>query len=202
MKYYSISGTDNNSEFYYLNKEVLKYCSKCGSIINRNEAIDASISTFKIKKKNYNLSSCYDGPLIASEKFVNIYVKHKLNGLKFVRLPKSEGFYLVQYLFELPYDYLYNPDIYLNKQCDQCNQWKEVSVVRPIKIMDQCEKVMRESTFYRTDLECGEKIMRSPLLLAAEPIPQIFKEEEVKDVYFEAAGRDFIIGNLKSNIFR
>lgn len=202
MKYYSVSGTDNNTEFYYLNEEVLKYCSKCGLITNRNEAIEESISTFKIKKKNYNLSDCTDGPMIASDKFVDVYTKHKLSGLNFVKLPKSEGFYLVQPQVELPYDYSHNPNIYLRERCEQCEQRKEVAKTRPIKILDQYEKNMRESTFYRTDLEIGEKVMRRPLFLATEPIPQIFKDEKIKDVYFEVAGRDFVVGNPKLNIFR
>lgn len=202
MKYYSISGTDNNSEFYYMNDAILEHCPNCGLITNRAQAIQKRIATFKIKKKNYNLSTCSDGPAIASEKFVEIVNKHNLKGLSFIALPASPGFYLIRYEKVVGYDYAYNPHIYLKEKCKVCQQWYEISKVFPIKVVDKDEQKMDADTFYRTDLEYGEKVRRQPLVLVTENIPLIFKNEKVKDVYFEVAGRDFVIGNPKANEFK
>lgn len=202
MKYFSISGTDNNSEFYYMNDTILKFCPQCDLIINRAEAIEKSIATFKMKKKNYNFSDCYDGPRIVSEKFVEIYIRHNMQGLSFIKLPKSEGFYLITYNKTVAYDYSYTPTLYLKDKCTLCEQWSEVSKVYPIKLIDIDEQKLELDTFYRTDLEAGGKIMRHPLLIVTENIPLIFKQEKIKDVYFELAGRDFIRGNAKANRYK
>ncbi|MDR2145449.1 MAG: hypothetical protein LBE91_03190 [Tannerella sp.] len=88
MKYYSVSGTDNGSEFYYNKDDILKYCPRCGLVCNRDEAKKISINSFYLKKKNYTFSTCYDGAVIVSEKFVEIYEKNNLKGLSFSILPK------------------------------------------------------------------------------------------------------------------
>jgi hypothetical protein len=202
MKYYSFTGTDNGSEFYYMNDNILKHCPECGLIINREEAIELSIETFKIKKKKYILSHCYDGPTIVSERFVDICNENKLNGMTFIKLPKSHGFYLFNSINILHYDYDYNANIYLKNKCTCCNQWYEVSEICPIKIIDMDEKLMNENTFYKADIEVGEKVGRWPLLLATENIPFIFKKMGIKDIFFRAAGKDWIYGDDKRNIYK
>ena len=190
MKYYSVSGTDNNTEFYYRNKSVLKYCIKCNLIINREEAIDLSIGIFRIKKKNYNFSSCTDGPEIASSQFVEVYTKYGMSGLTFIDLPKSDGFFLIKYDSVVNYDYKFNPDLYMDDKCSECQQFQEISLVRPIKIIKEDEEKLKPKSFYRTDLEYGAKVRRAPLILATDNIPILFREVKMKDVYFEIAGKD------------
>lgn len=202
VKYFSISGMDNDSEFYYNNDALLKYCSSCGLIINRAEAIAASISSFRLKKKNYTLSFCWDGPAIASEKFVEIVRINELKGLSFIHLPNSEGYYLVKIDNLLHYDFAFNPYLFLKEKCSLCGQWYEVAKIRPIKVIDSDEQKMESANFYRTDLEYGEKVRRAPLFLATENIPDVFKKEKIKDVFFEIAGKEFIIGNPKANEYK
>lgn len=193
---------DNDSEFYYNNDALLNYCSRCGLITNRDEAIAASIESFRLKKKNYSLSFCWDGPAIASERFVEIVIKNDFKGLSFIHLPNSEGYYLTKFDHLLHYDFSYNPFLFLKEKCSLCGQWYEVAKVRPIKIIDSDELKMETANFYRTDLEYGEKVRRAPLLLATENIPSVLKKEKIKDVFFEIAGREFIIGNAKANEYK
>jgi hypothetical protein len=176
-----------------MNEKILRYCPECGLIINREEAVNESIDTFYLKKKNYTFSDCYDGPQIVSEKFVQIYSNNNLKGLSFTTLPKSPGFYLLRCNNIIHYDFSYNRKIYLKDKCSSCGQWYEVSCVYPIKIIDGDVKKMSENTFYRTDLESGEKLMRAPMLLVTDNIPLIFKENRIKDIYFsdyQVAGQD------------
>ncbi|MDR0570037.1 MAG: hypothetical protein LBG71_02285 [Clostridiales Family XIII bacterium] len=185
MKYYSVTGTDNNSEFYYMNDEFLKHCPKCGLIYNREEATALSVSRFRVKKKHYTLSHCWDGPMIVSERFVAAYVKHGLKGLGFVKIPQSPGFYLLRALNVLRYDYARNPRLFMKDQCEECGQWYEVSLANPPRVVPEDEARMEAGAFYRTDLESGEKVERTPMLLATDPIPRLFRESGIKDVYFD-----------------
>ena len=51
VRYYRVSGVDNNAYFYGGNKELLKFCSKCKLIVNRYEAAMAAAETFVLKKE-------------------------------------------------------------------------------------------------------------------------------------------------------
>jgi hypothetical protein len=201
MKYFSVSGNDNNS-FFFENQSILEKCSKCGLIINWDKLIEYSANTFEIKNKSYNLSTCWDGPTLVSDRFIDIYKRNKLKGLFFLSLPKSPGFSLIKYIEILSYDYSYNSNIYLKDKCNLCTQWYEVSKIWPIKIKDDDEQKMHINTFYRTDLEFGEAVRRTPIMIATENIPFAFKQAKIKDIYFEVAGRDWISGNFKKNIYK
>jgi hypothetical protein len=119
-----------------------------------------------------------------------------------VEIIKSPKFYLLEATNILKYDYSYNPGIFLKDKCDCCNQWYEVSQIFPIKIIDSDESNMTANTFYRTDLETGGQVMRLPIILVTENIPRIFKNNDIKDIYFEVAGKDWIRGNYKLNLFK
>lgn len=187
MKYYRVSGIDNNSYFYMDNKELLKYCPKCKLVTNRYEATMLNADKFVLKKA-YNYSSCWDGETIVSQKFIDIYNKYNMNGLSFIKLPKSENFYLLQCNLEVKYDYNNNPNLVRRQLCSECKQYMEVSCVLPIKILD--ENQLKSNTFYKTDLIVGGIVGRWHLILATDTIPQIFKSEKIKDVYFKLCNKN------------
>ena len=48
---------------------------------------------------------------------------------------------------------------------------------------------LEPSTFYRTDLIVGGIVVRWPLILATDPIPQIFCDERMKGIYFRLCNK-------------
>lgn len=187
VKYYRVSGVDNNACFYGDDKELLKFCSKCKLIVNRYEAAMAAAETF-VLKKGCDYSSCWDGETVVLQRFVDIYNKYSLSGLSFIKLPRSKNFYLLQCHIEVRYDYGNNPNLVRRQLCTECGQYREVSCVLPIKILD--EDRLKNNTFYKTDLIVGGVVGRWPLLLATDDIPHIFQAEKIKDIYFKLCNKN------------
>ncbi|GHT69836.1 hypothetical protein AGMMS50239_37290 [Bacteroidia bacterium] len=201
IKYYEMIGSDNNSEFYYMNDNVLEYCPCCGLIKNREEAINNSIKDFRLKNRKNNFSVCTDGPAIVSEKFVKIVKNYNLNGFSFTILPNSEGFYLLRSTDSLGYDYEYNTKLYLRNKCNCCGQWEEISKILPIKIIDEDEIKMTINTFYETNLQYGGRVLRTPIRIVTNEVPFYFKKENIKDISFRVCGRDWIPGDYRKNVY-
>ena len=172
MKYFELQFYDNDSYLLEVSKgDRCKYvtCPTCKLILNKRSLIEKHLSTYKIKRRKYHLSSSYDGFIVVSQEFKNLYENSDQQGLVFYSIPKSKGFYLIECFQQVVINRTKRPIEFENK-CNECGLYMGVyGNVPPYIDVDMIQK-LKSNTFYRSDLEFGYDFEQGYSLFASQEI--------------------------------
>jgi hypothetical protein len=172
MKYFELQFYDNDSYLLEVSKgDRCKYvtCPTCKLILNKRSLIEKHLSTYKIKRKKYHLSSSYDGFNVVSQEFKDLYENSDWQGLVFYSIPKSKGFYLIECFQQVVINRTKRPIEFENK-CNECGLYMGIyGSVPPYIDVDVIQK-LKSNTFYRSDLEFGYDFEQGYSLFASQEI--------------------------------
>lgn len=188
IKYYHVYGdSDDNHEFYYGKEKDLGFdtCKLCKKVIDRELVIQKAIQLYKSKFSRLFYYT-WDGVPIVSDRFVEIYQKYSMKGLKFVLIPKLKFYYLLKCENVVRFDTTANPDFEMTKVCAKCKRPDGAYRPYPYKMIAEDEIKINPLTFYQSDIEFGDKHTQSPLLFATQDILQAFMNEGGR-IFFETA---------------
>ena len=181
MKYFELQFYDNDSYLLEVSKgDRCKYvtCPTCKLILNKRSLIEKHLSTYKIKRKKYHLSSSYDGFNVVSQEFKDLYENSDWQGLVFYSIPKSKGFYLIECFQQVVINRTKRPIEFENK-CNECGLYMGIyGSVPPYIDVDVIQK-LKSNTFYRSDLEFGYDFEQGYSLFASQEITEKLIEHKL-----------------------
>jgi len=168
---------DPDNEDYMLDKIAQNKCANYSNIYDLNFIN----SSYQFKKKKYNISSTYDGFKIVSEKFRQFCEREKYQGLEFVKLPKSSGFYWFKIHNIVEYDAGARKTQFINYN-KECKGYEQIIGATPACLKS---KIPLPDGFYRTDICFGNYAGKSPLEIVGTITMAKLKAAGFFEIYFE-----------------
>jgi hypothetical protein len=138
-------------------------------ILNKRGLIESHLPFYRIKRKRYHLSGSYDGFIVVSQSFKDLYEASNWHGLIFYPIPKNKGFYLTECTETVNVNQMARPVDFEDK-CNECGQYMGVYGSIPAYIDATLIQKMKPYIFYRSDLEFGYDYEQSYGLFASEEI--------------------------------
>lgn len=71
----------------------VRRCVGCGELMDK---WSEQLAGLRIKRRQFDISGTYDGVLVVSRKFKQVYDSASLTGLRYIQLPDGPSFYQVQ----------------------------------------------------------------------------------------------------------
>ncbi len=168
-------GKDNDS--YMLNNfHDYEKCKDCQMAIGKPINLD-----FKLKKTSFDISNTYDGYTIVSSRFKKFCQDKKMQGLKFVELRNTLGFYVIftENIVELDHEARKTS---FKEFCPACGRYLSISGADPNFIKSSDFKF--DNTIYRSDILYGFKNEQNYLLIVNLDIYKEMSSEKFKGISF------------------
>ncbi|HEV7281066.1 MAG TPA: hypothetical protein VGN57_12750 [Pirellulaceae bacterium] len=187
---YAFRAAPKLTEFQKVYQEILpdfsgealpaKRCDACGELLDKwNE----SLAGLKVRKRRYDASYTYDGLLIVSARFKEVYDASHLRGLRFRGLPDDPAFFDAQATRRVEYDSIRRQTRFI-KPCSACRRFESVVGATPVFLAPHVTVAPDE--FVHTDVEFASKDEKGPLLLCGETVTAVLKREKLKGICLEA----------------
>ena len=174
MNYCYIYGDSDEKNLYLEVSDKIKvdYCPTCKMVLNREEAIMQAVKIVKIRKKKFFFTSL-DGVSIASRRFFEIYNQYNMKGIEFIPLERSEGYYVCKFVNIMKFDVEQSKSIRIeyqgkvsygvldNGKCAICQRSFGHHYPFPYRMIVEDEGKLEQNTFYRSDIEFEEKIIKA-----------------------------------------
>ncbi len=159
-----------------LPRSSVRRCKTCGALLAKQ---DEPLTDLKIRKRRYDLSITYDGVLIGSESFKEVYDSSNLVGLRFTALPEDPTLFSVIATTEVRFDSERRGTRFINK-CPQCGHYESVVGAIPVYLVD--DEGISDRAFVRTDLEFGSNDEKHPLLICGLSAAKALQDRDLKGV--------------------
>lgn len=136
-------------------------CGTCGY----RTVPDFTSSVFRMRKRRFDVSCCYDGAVIVSDRFRTLYQSLGGSNMFFALLPATPGFYHLKCSKPLPLDYTAMGTRRL-RLCTECRRHLDVFGYSHIALEPNADLPGNEMAF--SDWYFGSNNEASPLLLCGE----------------------------------
>jgi len=156
-------------------------CPTCG----RKTDPDFVNQDFKAKRRDWDISSTYDGYCVVSKRFRDFCTEQGWPGMSFVRLPADEEFFVLRLSIVLPFD-AERRQTRFEKPCPACGKYFDVIGATPAYLRGISEPIIEG--FFRTDLEFASGHEQSPLIVVG-----ISTAERLRDQKFHKYAQHPII---------
>jgi hypothetical protein len=163
-------------------------------VLNREALVSQAAATLKWRNKTF-FATTYDGVSIVNQQFYDIYQNYEMKGIEFIPFKKSEGYYICNFINTVSFDLEKAKQIRVeyegkvtygvidNGTCDHCKKSKGHHHPWPYRMIESDEKDLESNTFYRSDIEFGEKNYQAPLIWGTEGIVETFDKEKSSIFY-------------------
>ena len=158
--------------------EDMKDLSVCNSCHYRTD-FEYINDEFKLKRKNYDLSTTYDGYYIGSLKFKELTEREQLKGIEFVTL-KNEPEYFVLFVRNIVDFDTDKRECRSENLCEECKNYESFVGATPAFLKEPLP-----DTLCRCDVIFGSGNEKSPLLFANQVFHDLVKREKLKGIRFE-----------------
>jgi hypothetical protein len=152
-------------------------CSKCSYLLN----FDYYNPNFKIKRKVFDLSHCWDTGIIISLKFKEYLVRQKYSRLDFLNFNNDNLFYQLFLKNEVELDPIKRDVRFINK-CLVCNNYDEVIGATPCFLKNE---MPLEDGLFKSNLYFGSGNRKEPIILVGTETKEKMKKEKLKGLTFE-----------------
>jgi hypothetical protein len=168
-------GSDEKSFMQAKNQSHI--CLRCGTLLSYKINKD-----FVLKKKSVDLLYTYDHYCIVSQQFYSFCVNNRYENLKFIELPKTNGFFFFQpeNVFDLDSE---RRKIQFINHCDLCNNYQEVIGASPAYA--KLDLDVPSDFIYRSNYIFGSKERKNPLIIIGLETEQKMKKDKLKGLYFD-----------------
>lgn len=179
VKGYLLIGSDNGSNLLDNQKHPMcTKCPECGYLLE----FDYYNPFFKLKKKSYDYSECYDLGIIVSLRFKEFCVRGNYPHLRFQEFDREPNFFLFTALETVKFDTI-KAKTEFKKKCNACGKYEEVFGIAPSALSEEIDVL--PDGFYSTDTLFGFGNTRHPLIIASPITLNKLKKEKMKGLYFE-----------------
>ena len=169
-------GHDNNLSFFRQREDVQR-CTSCGLLAAKWEE---SLSEVRIPRLRFDISCSYDGILVVSSRFRDLYEAVNMTGLDFV--PLASGFFSIRATQFVQFDAKKRGTRFVDK-CPTCDQYESVVGAAPAFLKDGTK--VDALGFARTDLEFGSADEKAPLLICGGSAAEFLGNAELKGLDLE-----------------
>jgi hypothetical protein len=174
---FTMYGHDNDISFFE-DREDAKRCATCGQLLAKWEE---DLSTVRMPRKlKYDVSTSYDGVVVVSARFRELYEAKGMTGLQFI--PLSESAFAIQATRLVQFDAVSRGTRFVDK-CDACGQYESVVGAAPAFLTSGAD--VAEMGFARTDLEFGSGDEKSPVLICGDSAATALREAKLKGIDLE-----------------
>ena len=157
----------------------VRRCSTCGALLSK---WDEQLTGMKIKKRYYDISRTYDGIMVVSAHFKEIYESKILVGLRFVSLPEDVDLFQIKATEIVPFD-AERRGTRFEKQCPSCGHFESVVGATPVYLKEG--SVIPDFGFVRTDLEFATADEQHPLFLCGLSAGRILRSAKLRGLDLE-----------------
>lgn len=155
----------------------IRRCKSCGELLTKWEECPDDI---EIRNKSYDVSLTYDGVVVVSEAFRQVYDKGGLTGLRFKRLRCTPPLYYVWATRSVEFDSERSGTRFFDR-CGSCGRYKTVVGTTPVFLRPESFVGSRE--FVRTDIEFASGDEKHPLLLCGGNAARALNSRDLKRLY-------------------
>lgn len=154
----------------------VRRCKTCRELVDK---WSLPLTGLKLKRRKYDISSTYDGLVVASRAFVSACDRLGIDGARFSPLPDDEDFFVVGADRTVAFD-AERRGTRVSDPCSTCGQSAEVIGANPILLVEGA--VIGERAIVRTDLEFGGGDEKGFLLLCGPMARLMLSKEKLKGV--------------------
>ncbi len=152
----------------------VRRCEECREILAK---WDEPLRALILKKRTYDVSTTYDGVVVASHAFKQVYDGDKLTGLAFRALPDDPDFLSIQAVRTVSFDAERRKTRFLDK-CQKCGRYKTVAGATPVFLIEGNSIGALE--FVRTDVEFASGDEKHPLILCGVSAGRVLSNYNIK----------------------
>lgn len=149
-------------------------CNVCGNLVSKWEE---PLLRFIVNERRYDIGSTYDGVVIVSGRFIQVYLKQKLMGLVFTQLPDDSHFFSIQAKRCVAYDSDRRKTRFMSF-CEACGQFDTVVGATPAYFRPGT--IVEDREFVRSDLEFGSGDEKGPLLVCGELAARALRDARLR----------------------
>ncbi|HEX5745174.1 MAG TPA: hypothetical protein VFZ09_02960 [Archangium sp.] len=177
MPLFTMCGHDNDLSFFKDRNDV-KRCSSCGLLVAKWKE---NLSVVSVPRRlRYDVSSSYDGVVVVSQRFRDVYERTGLTGLEFT--PLTGGYFALRATHTVVFDSARRGTRFV-KKCDACGQYESVAGAAPAFLVDG--EAIGELAFARTDLEFGSGDERAPVFVCGARAAEALRGAKLKGMDLE-----------------
>lgn len=180
MQSFVTFGQDNGL-YYFQERDDLVRCESCGTLLRKWEA-DLEVVSMR-RRIRHDVSTSYDGVLVVSERFLEVYRHERMTGLE-IR-PVQGGLFSIIATREVAFDAIARGTRFANR-CDCCGEYESVVGATPAILVSPDE--IEPLEFVRTDLEFGSNDAKAPLLICGEAAAAALVAAKLRGLDIEAVG--------------
>lgn len=177
---YSVTGDDNDSIAFPAEGGVAR-CIGCLHVIDKWALIPRQ---FELKRRDFDLSSTYDGVDIASSQFRKVVTDRGIRGFVFRPLIGVKGYYQVLATKVVKFDPEGRGTVFEDR-CPICGKYDSVAGATPAEL--KRGQRIDANEVVRTDLEFGSGDEQSPVLICGLEASQILRDSKLKGLHFQKA---------------
>ena len=133
---------------------------------------DYTNPAFKLRRKSFDISCCYDGTIIVSDRFRALYQSLGGSNMRFDRLPAAPGFYHLKCNRPLLLDYL-AMSTERGRSCIGCRRHLDVFGYSHVVLDARAHLPDEELAF--SDLYFGSNNEASPLMVCGEALAETLR---------------------------
>ena len=159
-------------------------CATCG----RKTDLNFVNGEFRVHQRRRDLTSTYDGYLLASKIFREHCVARRYPGVEFVPLPADEDFFWLRSHRTVRFDAA-RRGTRREKLCKGCGSYFDVVGANPIFLADVSTPLT--DGFYRTDIEFGSGHTQNPIVLAGVHTAAELQALNLRGLEFEAVEDEY-----------
>lgn len=176
---HSLSAHFNDSYAFYDRTDVRR-CPACGNLTHKWEE---SLDDLRIRKRRkFDLSATYDGVLVVSDRFRNLYESESLAGLEFTTLPKDPTFHVPRATEVVAFD-AERRGTRFEGICAVCGQYDAVAGATPVML--KSGHTIPARGFVRTDIEFGSHDEKHPIPLCGCEAARVLIEGGLRGLEIE-----------------
>jgi len=135
-------------------------------------------SQFSLSRRQYDLSSTYDGYKIASRKFVEACMRLNIQGAAFIAIPSEPEFFVLKHEALTAFDFERRLTRF-EGYCSSCNTYKSVAGASPAFLLEEPKQDLSG-----TDVVFGSGNSRSRLLIASARAKSLLSQESFRGLEF------------------
>ncbi len=169
---FRLSSTDNGLYFFRDRRDVAR-CGGCHSLTSKRSEDLASVSI--ARELPFDLSTSYDGVLVASKHFVSAASDVDSSALELRNLQK--GLLAIRPTVVVAFDSKKRGTRF-ERQCAACGQYESVIGATPVQLVEG--SVVPEDGFARTDVEFGSGDEKTPIVLCGARMAERLSREKLR----------------------
>lgn len=173
---FTIHGHDNGLRLL-TGREDVRRCASCGLLLDKWQE---DLPGEALKRLRFDVSYSYDGVLVVSRRFRDLYEGSQMKGLEWI--PLGSRHFAVRAAQVVTFDAKRRGTRFINR-CQVCGQYESVVGAAPAFLAES--SAVDDLGFARTDLEFGSADEKAPVLICGDAAAEILRGARLRGLDLE-----------------